>query len=74
MSFWRTPENEDEPMGACSQSVACRSPEVCRSVAEESSSNESQKAIVTGWIPDVEFLNNKLLRNSSSGMTCAFFD
>ena len=27
------------------------------------------KAIITKWIPDIEFLNNKLLRNPSSGMT-----
>ena len=35
MSFWHTPKNEDEPMGTSSQSAACRSPEVCRSVAKE---------------------------------------
>ena len=44
LSFWRKAENEDEPMGACSQSVAYRSPEVCRSVAEESISNELYKS------------------------------
>ena len=27
-----------------------------------------KKAIVARWIPDIEFLNNKLLRNSISGM------
>ena len=28
-----------------------------------------KRIIVKRWIPDEEFLNNKLLRNSSSGMT-----
>ena len=43
MSFWRKPENKDEPMEACLQSVACRSSEVCRSGAKESRITNNHK-------------------------------
>ena len=61
-------ENEDRMLDhqACLNGI----PHI-RSLPERSGGIQKKnykKAIVTGWIPDIEFLNNKLLRNSSSEM------
>ena len=63
MSFWRKPENEDKPMEACSQPVACRLSEVCHSVAKESRNKEIYKNLLYILIKQKNYKENKIIIN-----------